>query len=229
MKKRKKYMRKTAIQTCKMKGLDDLPKIFESETIKPSFKMVHVITALIVFKDKENVDGIGRYRLKKELNLTEGRVKSLLSRAKSQNLIETNSRVKGHILTEKGRKLLNTLTEKISIPETPKFNYQDIVIGDYGYCCIVKNAADRVKSGMAQRDEAIKIGASGATCLIYLNNMFQFPNDSQNINPGVQESELSVDVNNGDVLVIGTGESSQLARLGTIAAGLSLLDLFNGN
>lgn len=209
-----------------MEGLQDLPKIFESETIKPSFKMVHVITALIIFNDEENADGIGRYRLKKELNLSEGKVKSLLGRLKGLNLIETNSRVKGHVITEKGQEIVKELEKSITIPKIPEFDYSDVSIGENGYYCVVKQSAERITSGMAQRDEAIIIGASGATCLIFNGNEFRFPNDSENIQTGISASKIDERLENNDVLVIGTGDTSYLARLGTLAASLSLLNLF---
>ena len=45
------------------KILEELEELFKSETIKPSFEIVHVILAIFIFGD--NRDGIGRYRLEK--------------------------------------------------------------------------------------------------------------------------------------------------------------------
>ena len=57
---------------------DELDSLFESSTIKPSFEKVHVILALYIFD--ENPEGIGRYRLQKELMIGEGTAKSLLKK-----------------------------------------------------------------------------------------------------------------------------------------------------
>ncbi len=61
---------------------EELDILFESATIKPSFDRVHVILALFLFE--ENEDGIGRYRLGKELLIGTGIVKSMIKNLKKK-------------------------------------------------------------------------------------------------------------------------------------------------
>lgn len=211
-------------------SLKDLPKIFESATIQPSFKIVHVLLALIIFEEETK---IGRYRLKKELNLPEGKVKSLLNRMKKPSsegglfLIKMDSRISGHEITQNGKEMLQELYEKITPPKEPEFNYQPLAIADYCYYSLVRNASNILGSGIDQRDEAIKIGGSGATCLVYQNNKFHFPEKNAEYNIDIDSSQIPFGVNNGDVLVIGTAKDKGTARLATLSASLSLAHLFD--
>ena len=56
----------------------ELNDLFKSATIKPSFKKVHVILSMFIFG--ENPQGIGRYRLKKELLIGSGTARSLITK-----------------------------------------------------------------------------------------------------------------------------------------------------
>ena len=57
-----------------MKELSELKPLFESLTIRPTFDYVHIILSLFIFG--ENPGGIGRYRLKDELQIGSGTAKS---------------------------------------------------------------------------------------------------------------------------------------------------------
>ena len=205
--------------------LADLPKMLESRTIQPSFKEIHVILALIIIKGQEK--GIGRYRLKNELNLPEGAVKSLLTKMKKNELIETDSRISGHKITQKGDSILEELFSKISPPEIPTFDYRPLVIGEFAYYALARNFGDHVKSGIEQRDDAIKIGGTGATCLIYKNKTLNFPKqsngDSEYNTANIKTSEIKYPIKENDVLVIGAANNQSLARLVTLNVCYGLL------
>ena len=82
--------------------------MFESPTIKPSFEKVHVILALFIFD--ENKDGIGRYRLQKELLIGSGTARSLIRKLNETiNFITVLSDEKGHILTKIGLNFVKKL------------------------------------------------------------------------------------------------------------------------
>jgi predicted transcriptional regulator len=204
--------------------ISELQKIFESATIKPSFKEMHVFLLLIILNEEQHKEGIGRYRLEKELNLSEGKIKTLLDRMKQKdiNLIESNNRISGHRITEKGKYLLNELFQYITPPMPPRFDYKKIALGDFAYYCIVRQGLKNINTGMEQRDEVIKIGGTGATCLIYDNQKFKFPDLKEDMDIGIKEKDLDFSINNKDVLIIGTGSNKSIARLGTLTAALNL-------
>ena len=81
---------------------EELDALFESSTIKPSFEEVHVILSLFIFD--ENREGIGRYRLQKELLVSEGTAKSLIKKLNEKTRFLTvtdKGKRKGHVLTKK--------------------------------------------------------------------------------------------------------------------------------
>lgn len=230
-----------------MKDFEELDALFESKTIKPSFDYVHVILAILIFGNNPN--GLGRYRLRKELVIGEGTAKSLIKKLKENgDFIEVlvkendNSRqniLTGHVLTENGLQILRKIKKKIPLlDEGDIFILQDFILDSKiskSYYCLVKNAADGLKSGVEQRDAAIKVDGLGTTCLIYNGEDLIFPSYSS-------EKNLHVKINNkvqlyfktkcinanisfqkGDVIIIGFGANKRKARLAALNAALTLL------
>lgn len=220
---------------------EELEELFESSTIKPTFELVHIILALILFG--KNPDGIGRYRLRQNLLIGSGTARSLVKKLKEKaNFIdveEENIR-KGHVLTEEGVNYLRKIRKKIPLLEKAEPRIlKDIIIKNENinsYFCLVKNAAGNVRSGIEQRDAAIKVGASGATCLIYNGKDLQYPPSSippQNIedlklNDSIKnyfETKLSnynTQLQKDDVIIIGLGENAEKARLAALNSALTL-------
>ena len=229
-----------------MKELIEIEPLFESRTIKPTFDYVHVLLALFIFG--ENLDGIGRYRLETELQIGSGTAKSLFRKLKDNiDFITvpvedkgryTKSQRKGHVLTEKGHKFLNKIKKRIPLLERADLVFlKDIIIEAENvnpYFCLVKNAVKKIKDGIEQRDAAIKINGSGATCLIYDGTDLYFPTKVQSINERekIQQKTLNYFKNKikdanvtfeaNDVIIIGSGKNPQTSRLATLNAALTL-------
>jgi hypothetical protein len=221
---------------------EELDTLFQSSTIRPTFEKVHVLLALFIFD--ENREGIGRYRLQKELLVGEGTAKSLIKKLnKTINFINvTNERKRrGHFLTEVGFEYLNKVKKFIPIVKEGKSSIlKDIIIEtekSHTYFCLIKNAAHKISNGVSQRDAAIKISGSGATCLVFNGKNLIFPSKS-NLEPidndmvvnkslyTYFESKLfeeNVKLEKNDVIVIGSGDSPQKARLATFNAALTLI------
>ncbi|MFW9773994.1 MAG: DUF4443 domain-containing protein, partial [Candidatus Thorarchaeota archaeon] len=158
---------------------EELDALFQSSTIKPSFEKVHIILALFIFD--ENKEGIGRYRLQKELLIGEGTAKSLIKKLnetiKFITVTEGRKR-KGHVLTELGLNYLVKIKERIPIIlEGDSTVLQDLIINAeiiFTYFCLIRNANHKISDGVAQRDAAIKVNGSGATCLVFDGNNLIF-------------------------------------------------------
>lgn len=230
-----------------MKELSELEKLFESRTIKPTFEYVHVLLSLYIFG--ENSEGIGRYRLKEELQIGSGTTKSLFKKLRDVSKFIMVPREgkgdfsemqrRGHILTEKGHKFLTKIKNKIPILEKASLQFlKEIIIEPENvnpYFCLVKNAAKNIRDGIEQRDAAIKINGSGATCLIYNGKDLYFPTKVSNINERekinqnifnyfrakIEEANVKFEPN--DVIIIGSGDNPQKSRLATLNAALTLL------
>jgi len=221
--------------------LEELDAVFNSPTIKPSYELAHVILALIIFG--ENDTGIGRYRLEKELSIGSGTAKSLVKRlskpSKFITILNDENKRRGHVLTEKGQKFLQKIKSKIPLIEQGDLSLlKDIIIESQEvdpYFCLIKNAAKDISSGIEQRDAAIKIGGTGATCLSYDGKYFIFPQklrsekDEMMINERIQEyfknkiQESNASLNKDDIIIIGLGLESNIARLSALNAALTLI------
>ncbi|TFG08390.1 MAG: hypothetical protein EU539_02485 [Promethearchaeota archaeon] len=225
-----------------MKEFKELEELFESETIKPTFDYVHVILALFIFD--ENPNGIGRYRLKKELKIGEGTAKSLIIKLNEKirfiSLLDDNIR-KGHVLTKRGKDFLNNIKEEIpflTIGDTDMLEEIIIEVEDSSVCiCQVKNRADKISNGVAQRDAAIKIGGKGASCIAFDGERLSFklgPSSSDDQELMKIRSEIQEYFNNiiikensmldkNDVIIIGLAKDPETARLASLNAALTLI------
>ncbi len=231
-----------------MKELSELDPLFESRTIKPTFEYVHVLLSLFIFG--ENLEGIGRYRLKEELQIGSGTAKSLFKKLKDVSKFimvpsegkGSNSEIqrRGHIFTEKGHDFLTKIKKKIPLLEKANLKFlKEIIIEPENinpYFCLVKNAAKNIKDGIEQRDAAIKINGSGATCLIYNGKDIYFPTKVSNIDDKekmkinqktlnyfktkIEDADVKFEPN--DVIIIGSGDNPQKSRLATLNAALTL-------
>ncbi len=221
----------------------EIEGLFESATIKPTFEYIHIILALYLFgREKE---GIGRYRLKEELLIGSGTARSLIEKLKEKinfiTVLSEKNKKKGHVLTEIGQQFLNKLKEKIPLLEEGDLSVlKEILIESQdlkAYYCLIKNTASMITNGIKQRDAAIKIDGSGATCLVYNGNKLTFPpkafSDHEmeqiEISDVVQDYFQSIITKDNskleinDVIIIGLGESPEKARLSAMNAALTLI------
>jgi predicted transcriptional regulator len=216
--------------------------MFKSKTIIPTFDYVHIILALFIFE--QNPEGIGRYRLQKELAIGSGTAKSLITKLNKKinfiSVLDDNIR-KGHILTEKGQKFLTKFKTKIPFIILGEIKVlKDLIIEDENtnVCiCLVKNGAKNMSNGIAQRDAAIKVNGIGATCLMYDGTKFDFnleysteeDKSQMKINERVQEyfKELIKKENSNleanDVIILGLGKTPEISRLASLNAALTLI------
>jgi len=204
-----------------MSVFTSLKPLFESKTIAPTYKLSHILYTFYFLG--QSAQGIGRYRIKDEIGLGEGSTKTLLTRLKDENLISIETKKQsGHRLTPKGLEIFHLLTQIIPIPIELNNQQNRFVVGDFAYFShISKNhVKENPEIGIAQRDEAIKIGGTGASVLTYHNHQFSFPDNFQ-----IQLPIPVENVQEGDLIIIGGGKTKNIAVLSTIAASLSLISL----
>ena len=228
---------------------NELKDLFDSKTIKPSFELVHIVLSILLYGD--HPEGLGRYRLESELLIGSGTAKSLVKRLKKVGeyiqIPEYRSgenqevRRKGHVLTEKGLQLLTRIKKTIPIiTQTDADFLKEIVIDSKdksSYLCLIKKAIQNLGKGITQRDAAMMIGGLGATCLVYDGAEIVFPEDFtvDNIEMKVKIKKKlqtyfktkilneNVNLEKGDVIVIGIADDTKKARLAALNAALTLL------
>ena len=186
----------------------------------PSFNEAHVVKALEIVGD---CGFVGRIRLSKELGLGEGTTRTLLKHLKNEGIMQSSR--SGITFSEDGKKLFSNLRSKLSesveIPSSP------LTVGAFNVAVLVRNSAHAVRSGMEQRDIAIKSGASGATTLVFSGGRLSLPTGEENLfesMPSLHAELVSrFDPNENDVIIVGSGESRLLAEAGAKMAALKLL------
>jgi len=180
--------------------------------------MVHVFKTLQLIQERGHVS---RDALCEELELGEGTIKTLVRHLKMQNLIESTNA--GTKMTKKGNLFFSELSD--SMPSEISLSKCAITLGKHNYAVLVKQMSSAVKSGIEQRDAAIKMGASGATTLLFKDNKFLIPRiDFDALKDEHQLSEQLIENLNpqdGDVLIIGSdNRSKKIAEFAAKSAAL---------
>ncbi len=194
-----------------------------------SFELVHIFKVFQLLSKNEH---ISRALLCEELSLGEGSVRTLIKHLKMQNLISSTNH--GTTLTEKGKIISGVLVK--SIPTEINMPKCSIALGKFNYVVLLKQASFAINSGIEQRDAAIKVGALGATTLIYMNYKFVMPGTSSSINDDDSLQKVEPDIvkflifhlqpEDGDVIIIGS-DNQELLKAEFGAKNAALFTIMN--
>jgi len=192
----------------------------------PSFDEAQIVKALEIVSVRGTV---GRIRLSKQLELGEGTIRTFLRHASKEKIIECSRHGIG--LSEHGKRLFSDLrsrlSEGIEIPNSP------LTVGPFNVAVLVKDVAREVRTGVEQRDTALKAGASGATTLVFSRSKLVMPTSKEDVFKGISSLHnmlvSKLDPEENDVIIIGCGENRRLAEQGAIMAALRLLNQRTGN
>lgn len=171
-----------------------------------SFEMVHVLKTLQLIQEKGHVS---RHTLCKKLDLGEGTVKTLVKHLKIYDLVVTDK--SGTRISTKGSKLLSELV--LSMPAEMSISTCSIALGKFNYGILLRQMSYVIKTGIEQRDAAIKMNALGATTLVYKDKRFIIPNTNfdalhteQNLHALLVQS---LNPEEDDALIIGSDNKSE--------------------
>ncbi len=187
-----------------------------------SFNSAHVFKTLQLIG---KYGFVSRLLLMNELGLGEGSIKTLIKHLKMENLIITTQ--KGTTMTEKGRKLFEEISKYICAEtQVPK---SSISIAEYNYAVLLRNLQFAVKQGVEQRDAAIKIGARGATTLLYHKGKFLMPGSRFDALEKEKKIEKLFKENlkpkDNDIIVIGSDDQSYItAELASKVAAIQTIE-----
>lgn len=189
-----------------------------------SFDIVHVFSALQILDKYSNK--ASRRILCKELALGEGSIKTMVKHMKMQGLIETSNR--GMKLSSKGKAICYELLS--SIPRETILPKCSIALGKFNHAVLLKEFGFAIRYGVEQRDAAIKIGAIGATTLLFKDDKFVMP--ASNLDSLRKEHELRRTLveelcpREGDVIIIGSADDNE--KMAELAAkNAALLTIFS--
>jgi hypothetical protein len=172
-----------------------------------SFDVVHIFKALQLIEHNGHAS---RALLCKELKLGEGTAKTLVKHLKMNNLVETSNG--GTKMTSKGKVIFSEIVS--SIPAEVPLPQCSIALGRFNQAILLKELGYAVKSGIEQRDAAIKMGGTGATTLLFRDNKFVMPTSSHDsLRKEVEIRKTLVEKlkpQEGDAIIIGSSDVDKI-------------------
>jgi len=191
----------------------------------PYFVEAHIVKALAIIDAEAPV---GRMRLAKSLGLGEGAVRTLIKHLEKEGLAVTSR--EGMVLTDSGRKLISEAKQRIS--KSIEVQKSPLTVGAFNMAILVKNASKAVRAGLEQRDAAIRVGAQGATTLVFTRQELTMPSAKENVFKSIprirRELVSQLKPHENDVIVIGSADDKLTAEYGAIAAALETLKALQG-
>jgi predicted transcriptional regulator len=186
-----------------------------------SFTIFHVFYALELLAEGP----LGRNRLAEKLSVGDGAVRTIISRLREANLIETSK--EGCNLTPKGTEVWQQFQE--IFPKRMEVARSEFNLNEYNYAFLVKNSGEKVQSGIDQRDAAIIAGARKALVIVYKDGHLRIESVSNNIEKEYPHAAKQIlkdfAPQENDVIVIAGGDTALKAKRGAFAASWSLINV----
>ncbi|HUU77001.1 MAG TPA: DUF4443 domain-containing protein [candidate division Zixibacteria bacterium] len=188
---------------------------------RAEFSDSDLFTTLLLLYDEP----MGRYKLQKELKLTDSSSKSLLNFCKNKFFLITNIGRKGHSLGQQGEKLVKIIKEKIV--SFGKFNYEAFKNKQHSYVIYKTKLKKEEIFSWKIRDIAISYG-SEAILVLYLDKKgkINFPEKEMSLENFYPDLELEINKifqttkeENYIILVI-SANSFEVARKSAIITAL---------
>ncbi|MCW4030123.1 MAG: winged helix-turn-helix domain-containing protein [Candidatus Bathyarchaeota archaeon] len=186
-----------------------------------SFTIFHVFYALELLAKAP----LGRNRLAEKLSVGDGAIRTIISRLREANLIETSK--EGCNLTQKGTEVWQQFQE--IFPKRMEVARSEFNLNEYNYAFLVKNSGEKVQSGIDQRDAAIIAGARKALVIVYKEGHLRIESVSNNIEKEYPHAAKQIlkdfAPQENDVIVIAGGDTALKAKRGAFAASWSLINV----
>jgi len=186
-----------------------------------SFDLAHLFKTMQMMANSKR---ISRSLMMRELELGEGSVKTLVKHMKMYGLVENSNA--GMWLTNKGNNIYTKLHQLI--PKEMDIAKCSVALGRFNHAILLKNMADNIRSGIEQRDVAIKAGAVGATTLIFKNQRLVLPDTNEDLLRNDQKvhsliiERLAPEEN--DVIIIGSSQDKKIAEMAAKSVALYTIE-----
>jgi len=187
----------------------------------PSFTRAHFLLAFLTI----GASGlIGRQALAREAGLGEGAARTVLRRLRDGGYVDVNA--SGAFLTEKGKGVLLSLQSKL-LPIVA-LEKSRLTMGNEQAAVGVRGGGRSLGNGIAQRDSAIMVGASGATSYVIRGSNFTVPGGSTDCEKDFPTGAWKLlrkrlAPKDGDVVIVCGAQDQLRAKLGAVSAALTLL------
>lgn len=184
------------------------------------FQGWHVLAAFLAFCQAK--EPLGRYELGSQLRLGGGSIRSLVRYLHSQALIQPVGR-RGHELSTPGKRYCEAFQQVlVKVAAIPQSTF---TLDRANVACHLRGCAHRVVDGVRQRDAAMQAGATGATTLVQGNDPSFITMPSAHRIPRTEAAAIlePFALREGDAVIIGSASTEVAARLGALAAALTLV------
>jgi len=184
-----------------------------------TFTIFHVFYALELLSQKP----LGRNKLAEKLNVGDGAVRTIISRLREAELIETSK--EGCNLTRRGLEIWQQFQEMF--PKRVEIPKSELAQSEFNFAFLVKNCGQKVKSGIDQRDAAIIAGARKALVIVFKNGHLCIESVSDCIEKEYPKAASFIlkelMPQDDDVIIIAGSDSYLKAKRGAFAASWSLI------
>lgn len=193
-------------------------KLIDRPKYGPLFRFsdYHVYKTLSLLSDGRRK---GRKQLADRIGVGEGSMRTIVDYLRDEGYIDVKQT--GVKITKKGQEYIVRLPLQLYTLDVP-----EMTLGQQSVAVLVKGASAKIGSGMEQRDNAIKAGADGATTIIVRGDRLVVPvdYDLDKDQPDIAgEIRRLFDLNDGDVVIIGTSSDVQRAEEGALAAAFEII------
>ncbi len=184
--------------------------------------LTKIITILLFIREE---GPIGRYRLCRELRISEGILRGLLVRlAKSGLIVPLRA---GSILTPNGDKLLKSILNDLGIVSIKKINLEELSKSPINIVIQIRGIAiNELGSCLEERDIAVRYGAKGAIIITKEDYKLKIPSVYENLTevyPRISYIlETAFNINEGDVLAVVFDHNEWILREAALAVALKL-------
>ncbi len=184
----------------------------------PHFNLIHAVMLLMLLEE----GAMGRKRISEVMEIGEGSTRSLITRLREAGYIEVDRT--GCRLSRKGRRELSELRRRLVGPY--ELALRELHRGVVAVL-LVRGAETRSINVVELRDEAVRTGGRGAVILLYRDGSFIFPETMEPLRKYGRTDEVilkeALHPTDGDIIVIGLGDSSREARVAALAVSLAIL------
>ena len=182
------------------------------------FSDYHVYKTLSLLSDGRRK---GRKALADRIGVGEGSMRTIVEYLRDEGYVDISQT--GIKISRKGQDFLSRIPLVIY-----RLDASDMVPAGpaEAVAVLVKGMAYKIKSGMEQRDQAIKAGADGATTVIVKDGHLTVPVDFD-LDKERPESARAIrdqfDLNDGDVVIVGIASDLNKAEEGALTAAFEIL------
>jgi predicted transcriptional regulator len=187
---------------------------------KRAFGKAHMF---LVFTMVAKEGGVGRQVLSESTGLGQGSIRTILKNLRREGYLLSDAY--GTHLTESGKQLYDRVRRKVVGPVTLKNS--TLTVGPFQSAILIRST-EAIGIGIKQRDSAVREGAEGATTYVVRRSKFSIPggsNDCEKDYPSPAWLTLRKELKpqNGDAIIISGASDETTAKLGALAAAITLL------